>query len=129
MRRVLKTGIDEQPVMYDERILGSGEFVRRLTEEHGLSGQMNPITPAPALVRQVAETLGISVDEIRRVGRSKAVTYARSVICYIGFRKMGHSGEAIARELGITRSGVCKRALTGEKLFREDERLRKIFQD
>jgi biotin operon repressor len=51
------------------------------------------------------------------------------VISYIGYRKMGHSGEAIAQELGITRSGVCKRALVGEKLLRDDERLWKLFQD
>lgn len=129
LRRVRKTGIDEQPVMYDERILGSSEFVQRLTEEHGLSEQMNPLTPVPTLVRQVAEVMGISIAEIRRAGRAKVVSHARSVISYIGYREMGHSGEAIARELGITRSGVCKRARAGEKLFREDERLRKLFQD
>ena len=129
LRRVQKTGIDGQPVTYDERILGTGEFVQRLTEEHGLTGQMHSTTPAPTLVSQVAEVLGISVDEIRRTGRSKAVAHARSVISYIGYRIMGHSGEVIARELGITRSGVCKRATAGEKLFREDEWLRKFFQD
>jgi len=92
-------------------------------------GQMHLTTPAPTLVRQVAEVLGISVDEIRQTGRSKAVARARSVISYSGYRIMGHSGEVIARELGITRSGACKRATSGEKLFREDERLRKVFHD
>ncbi len=124
--RVLATGVDGRPVTYDERILGSGEFVQRLTEDHALCGRMHPKTPATELVTQVAEALGISVEEIQRTGRSKAVAHARSIISYIGYRIMGPSGEVIARELGITRSGVCNRATVGEKLLREDERLRKI---
>ena len=39
-------------------IPGSGEFVQRLTEGHGLSERMEPALAAPVLARQVAEAWG-----------------------------------------------------------------------
>ena len=125
--RVVKSGVDEHPIVYDERVLGSGEFVLNLTEEHAQSGYENQV-PVSEIVRQVAEVLGVSAEEIRQPGRSAVVSYARSVISYIGYRKIGHSGEVLATALGITRSGVCRRANVGEKIYCEDERFHKICE-
>jgi hypothetical protein len=128
LQRVQKTGVDRQPVMYDERILVSGEFVQCVSQEHGLNGQTKPLPPVGGLVRQVSEALGLKIKDIRNAGRSKPVADARGLISYIGYKKMGYSGEVIARELGITRSGVCKRAVEGEDLLNKDERLKELFR-
>lgn len=129
LQRILKAGIDERPSTSDERILGRGEFVQRLLGEREENPPRPPTIPLPFLVARVAEIIGLTPEEIRASGRSKQVAAARSVISYLGYRTMGYSGEAVARELGISRSGVCRRADFGEKLVREDERLQSLLEN
>jgi putative transposase len=127
LRRVVKTGIEDEPTMYDERVLGSGEFVQKLIGEHEVFQSVREMLPLSALVERVAEALEITAEEIRGPGRSKAVVAARSLISYLGYRRMGHGGEVVARMLGITRSGVCRRSAAGKKLFQAHEHLRGLF--
>jgi REP element-mobilizing transposase RayT len=127
LRRVLKSECDDDPQMYDERVLGSGEFVQQLIGGTEESAPRQEILPLPVLVERVAKAFAITSDEIRNTGRSKAVVEARSLISYLGYRRMGYGGEAVASALGITRSGVCRRSLAGEKLFHSDERWRDLF--
>jgi hypothetical protein len=127
LRRVLKTGIEDEPALYDERVLGSGEFVHQLISESEISPPGYEILPLSTLVKRVAEALEITAEEIRGPGRSKAVVDARSLISYLGYRRMGHGGEAVARVLGITRSGVCRRSMAGEKLFQTNVNFKRQF--
>ncbi len=127
LRRVVKTGIDKEPHIYDERVLGSGEFVQELLGESLISSSDPSILPLEILVEKVAEVFGVTVEEIRQPGRGKAVTDARSLISYLGFKRMGYTGEAVARIIGITRSGVCRRSTFGEDLYRTDDGLRELF--
>ena len=128
LKRVQTTGLDEAPVAYDERILGSGEFVQSLLVEQEAGETEFAPMPLPALIERVVEIFGITTAELRAPGRSRQVADARSVISYLAYRKFGHSGEAVARTLGITRSGVCRRAIFGEQLVGKDERLKELFQ-
>lgn len=73
LKRVLKTGIDEEPAYYDERVLGSGAFVKNLLAEQEICIPTTPALSLPALVNQVAVALGLQPDEIRAPGRSKRV--------------------------------------------------------
>ena len=100
-----------------------------LVEKHGVAGIERPVLELPDILGRVADFLGVTVGEIREAGRSKTVSMARSIVSYVGYRKMGHSGEDVARMLGITRSGVCRRAVAGEELFRGNDELKKLFQD
>jgi hypothetical protein len=127
LRRVMMTGIEDKPQVYDERVLGSGEFVQGLLDESRISSSEPSILPLEILVEKVAEVFGVTVEDIRQPGRRKAVTDARSLISYLGFRRMGYTGEAVARILGITRSGVCRRSAAGEDLYRTDGGLRELF--
>jgi len=38
---------------------------------------------------------------------------AKGIICYLGIRRLGYSGEEVARALSITRSGVSRGASRG----------------
>jgi putative transposase len=44
----------------------------------------------------------------------------KSVICYVATRRLGYSGEVVAKVLGIARSGVCRGALRGGNLLLEN---------
>lgn len=124
---MLGVGIDVEPLPpvaapeARETVL-SGGFVERLLAEREADLPERPAVSISALVRQVADTLGLTPEAIRAPGRSRLVADARSVISYLAFRKIGHGGEAVAKALGITRSGVCRRADAGEQLVREDSR-------
>jgi putative transposase len=126
LQRVIKSGVDEHPIVYDDRVLGSGEFVLNLQEEHALPVQRT-LPEVQNIAQEVAEVLGVSMEEVRQPGRSTLVSYARSIISYIAYKKLGYSGELLAKELGITRSGVCKRALVGEKFCQTDHRFDMIL--
>ena len=53
----MKSGVDEHPIMYDERILGTGEFVLGLTEGHAPLGQRSQV-PVPEIVRPSCRDVG-----------------------------------------------------------------------
>ena len=99
---------------------------KRQLGEHELSREET--LPVSTIVMRVAAVLGLNPLEISQPGRRSEVTNARSIISYIGYKKMGYSGEVIAKVLGITRSGVCRRAVFGEKIFCQDARFQKIIE-
>jgi REP element-mobilizing transposase RayT len=129
LQRVRQSGVEESPIAFDDRILGSGEFVQNLLEVRKEGHLPRPVVPLTTLVRRIAEALGLTPEEIRAPGRSRQVADARSVISYLAFRKMGYGGEAVAKELGISRSGVCRRASFGERLVLNDKRFQTVGTD
>lgn len=103
--------------------------MQNLLEERKEGHLPRPVVPLTTLVRRIAEALGLTPEEIRAPGRSRQVADARSVISYLAFRKMGYGGEAVAKELGISRSGVCRRASFGERLVLNDKRFQTVGTD
>jgi len=64
--------------------------------------------PLTQLINSVAEFAGVEPQELCQSGRKTMVADIRSIICFLAARRVGYSGEIIARSLGITRSGVCR---------------------
>jgi hypothetical protein len=121
--RVLKIAGNQQLTAYDGRVLGSGEFVERLQQEKELSEKLAGRIPLTALIEQVAKILGTEPQKLRERGRKTTVADAKGIICYVGVRRFGYSGEQVAKALGITRSGVCRGASRGAEAFaREPEK-------
>lgn len=91
---------------YDERILGSGEFVESLWRETESSEIIVPRISLDEIMRKSAEMLGCKVELLRQRNRIKELADMRAVICYLAVRECNFSGVAVARELNMTRSGV-----------------------
>jgi putative transposase len=117
LRRALKIAGNQQFTAYDDRILGSGEFVEQLQQEKDLSGKLAKRIPLAALIELVAKTSGTEPQELRERGRKTGVADAKGIICYVGVRRLGYSGEQVAKALGITSSGVCRGAARGAEAF------------
>jgi hypothetical protein len=129
LRRVRKlTGLEEMEE-FDERILGSGEFVKRLRREKVLSDGISARMPIKDLVERVARVFGTEVEDIKRRKRSRRVVDARSVISYFAVREMGRNGAELGRILNMSRSGVSIAADRGEALVRDNRLLRSIGED
>lgn len=120
----VRTMMGDGVTAYDERILGSGDFVTALQDG---PPKKKPLSP-DELIRRVANLLDVASEEICSASRRKAIADAKSVVCYIGTTGFGISGEALAKVLGMTRSGVCRGAKRGGELTRADSRWRGLME-
>lgn len=119
LRRVLKLAGDELITAYDDRILGSADFVEQLKQEQEIAERVEALIPLPELIKRVAEFARVEPQELCQRGRKPMVADAKSVICFLAARRIGYSGEVVAKALGITRSGVCRGASRGAALVAE----------
>lgn len=120
LRRVLKAGGDDFISAYDDRILGSGDFVEQLRRGKGLSEKLEACLPLDQLIGKVAEASGIDRAIFCERRGSAGLPEAKSLICYVATRRFGYSGETVAKALGITRSGVSRGALRGAKIAAQE---------
>lgn len=91
---------------YDERILGSGEFVESLWRETESSEIHAPKITLAEMMQRAAETMGVKVELLRQRNRTKELADVRAAICYLAVRECKFNGVAVARALNMTRSGV-----------------------
>lgn len=120
LRRVLKLAGDEVVAAYDDRILGSADFVEQLKQEKEIAERLDVFIPLPELIKRVAEFARVEPKELCQRGRKTMVADTKSVICFLAVRRIGYSGEVVAKALGITRSGVCRGASRGATLVTEN---------
>lgn len=108
---------------YDERILGSGEFVEGLWRV----GQPREISRAKmsldGIIQGTAELVGIKAELLRQRNRTKECAAAKAVICYLAVREGGFSGVEVAKSLNLTRSGVSVAMKRGHLIVTENPTL------
>ena len=120
MRAQKLTG-NELITVNDNRILGSDGFVKRLKKEKEVAERLDNRIPLQQLIKSIAEFAGVETQTLSQRGRTTKVAAAKSIICYLAARRIGYSGETIAKALGITRSGVCRGASRGAALVAQNE--------
>ncbi|HBT82832.1 MAG TPA: transposase [Desulfuromonas sp.] len=113
LKRALKLTGDEVVTAYDDRILGGADFVEELRQEKEIAARLGTLLPLPELMKRVANFAGVDAKGLSQRGRNPLLVDTKSIICFLAARKIGHSGEVIAKALGITRSGVCRSASRG----------------
>ncbi len=79
----------QRPESYDDRVLGSGEFVDYLRNDKKLQDRLGKII-------------------------SLQIVEARGVACYFAVRELEYSGVRVGEALNMKRSGVCLAARRGE---------------
>lgn len=98
---------------YDERVLGRGDFVEDLwkakQDEH-----VEALPSLDSVICEVAAVYGITTEMLSHPNKTRVVSEARAVACYIGLRVLGYSGVAIAHSLNISPAGVTIAARRGE---------------
>jgi hypothetical protein len=123
-RRADRTvGEGEEEEAYDERVLGSGEFIEQLRLRQGLE----PMFPTSVGIKEVIDSVcshfGVDPGELRLKTRAARIAEVRGVVCYLAVRQLGHSGVEVGRHLGLGRAGVSVAASRGEKLVKNDPAL------
>lgn len=110
--------------LFDERILGGGEFVESI---HGELSEPPPAVPALSLaelISRIAEMCNVDPDDLFRRTRIAGVAEARSLICFVGVREMGYSGAEVARTLKMSRGGVTLAVARGRELWASEPAIR-----
>ena len=109
---------------YDERILGSGEFVESLWRETKSSETNVPKISLDEIMQRAADTLKVKVELLWQKNRTKELADVRAAICYIAVRECNFSGVTVARALNMTRSGVSVAVKRGGEIVSRNPALR-----
>ena len=102
---------------FDERILGSGEFVDSLRQEETLRHRIEVPICLPELVNRVSEKLQIDPEAVRRPSKTRHLAEARGIVCYLAVRHLGYRGTEVGKELRLGPTGVSIGVRRGEKLI------------
>lgn len=102
---------------YDERILGSGDFVEQIWNETKADVAPESAMPFPELARKIARLFKVELTALLQGSRRKELIDARGALCFVATRKMGMNGAKVARALNISRSGVLVAARRGEEIY------------
>ena len=118
MSRLLLEERGEEP--YDERILGSGEFVEELRMRREFESKFPRAMEIKEIIAQVCRHFGIDPEELRLKTRAARITDVRSVVCFLAVRQVGHSGVEVGRHANLRRAGVSVAAGRGENMVKND---------
>jgi putative transposase len=111
----------EEP--YDERVLGSGEFVEELRGRRELESKLQQSMEIVDIVAKVCRHFEVDPQELRHNTRAARIVDARSVICYLAVRHIGHSGVEVGSHINLRRAGVSVAAGRGERIVKTDPEL------
>lgn len=99
---------------YDDRVLGSGEFVDCLRGEKRIDDKPARWMPLERILARVAEYFNLEPNALKRAGRMAHIVEARGVACYFAIWELEYSGVTVGEALNMKRSGVCLAARRGE---------------
>ena len=103
----------------DERILGRGEFIEQLLSEaeekaKETLGWRGRVPCLQILLSKISKRDGVEEEKVRGGDRRGSVVGVRKLFCQIAVRRLGYSGAAVARFLGVTTSLVNRYASSKE---------------
>jgi hypothetical protein len=103
----------------DERILGSGEFIEQLFSEaeekaKQMLGWKGRVPDLQTLLSKISKKEGVEEQQVRGGDRRRAVVGVRKVFSQVAVKRLGYSGAAVARFLGVTTSLVNRYASSEE---------------
>lgn len=108
---------------FDERVLGSGDFVDSLQRQEPLRERIAAPVTLAELVSRVAASLSLPAEALLRQGKSRPVSEARGLLAYLAIHEYGYKGIEVGKTLRLTSSGVSIAQRRGELLVRANPEL------
>jgi REP element-mobilizing transposase RayT len=105
----------------DERILGSSDFVEKVLKTAGEALEEKAKLDAldiglDQLIFRVADSYGVTIDDVKSPSKQLKVSEARSVLCYLAVRKLCFSSVEVSRSLNISPSTVSVAVQRAQKV-------------
>jgi putative transposase len=110
---------------FDERVLGSSEFVQRLIDDARRPTPAPPVDPAavmPHIIRRVAQHYQLGTAEIVGNGHRPAAVAARAIVSYLALCRHGLTLSAVAAYLGVSRFSVARGFQRAQQLGVDSDR-------
>lgn len=109
-----------QRVKADERILGGSEFVERVLREAGEQWERRAFlkqrgVDLNGLIERVSGHFGLEAEELKSGSRTRRISKARAILCYVAGKELGQTCAFLAKELGISPSAVSKSMVRGRR--------------
>lgn len=114
----------DETIDFDDRILGSGEFVAELRDRGILTDSGPPTISLHQLQQLIEGRYHLDKGGIMQRGRMNKVTDARCVFCFCAIRQLHHTGAMIAQYLGIGSPAVSRALRKGEQIIAADQALK-----
>lgn len=125
-RSLLKQGDRTEVSAFDERILGSGEFVEMLTGGNCRSAMSHPPSLAlEELLRRVVEASGVDAEKLRLSGKERDVARARAFFCCLAVDEYGYTAKEAGQAVGLGSAGASVAVKRGRTLLKMDTDIRK----
>jgi REP element-mobilizing transposase RayT len=113
--QVLSLRNKEDKLAWDERVLGSSEFVQSILSEADekekdtlrLSLKKHDLS---SIAKRIGIEEGVEESALRSGNRRMEVVRSRRIFCQLAVKKLGYSGAEVARYLGVTTSAVNRMA-------------------
>jgi len=122
-----RRGEEEDALAYDERVLGSSDFVKDILAEAEWERRQalrKTGVRLADLAERVLSVTGLSEQELRSGVKRPAAVAARRAFTQLAVREYGYCGAAVARYLGVVASTAQRQGIEGE-LSPLAERIRK----
>ena len=108
----------------DERILGDGDFVKKILDAAGEKMErkeklLREGWNVDRLVNRVCEITSVNPDDLRKKGRGNNLSNAKGLIAFWGYNELGISGSELSQLLGISRPAISKTIDRGEEIVKE----------
>ena len=132
LRRSQKaSGGQEGLESFDDRVLGSGEFVESLRQDAIIRALLPPKLSMPHLQEIVCNLFAVEPQAILLRARKDNVSEAKTVFSYAAIRLLGLKGSEVGKHLGMGSSAVSRAVARGEEVLRNrpaiKERLDKML--
>ncbi len=114
--RMAESRSGPQPWVHDERVLGSSEFVRHVTEAEGEAdegaslrvGEPGRNRFLQKAIAEVSRRFRISPEELQGGGRRRKVVVARAALAWVATRLCGIPTIDVARATGVTPVSILR---------------------
>jgi hypothetical protein len=113
---------------FDERILGSGEFVEMLTQGASAGEPRKPRLTLAELLAIVCSVTGVSAEQMQRPGKERAVARAKAIYCCLAVRENGFTGTEAGKVVKIASAGASIAVRRGSELLKSDPELQHKIQ-
>ena len=125
LRRSQKaSGMSGEIESFDDRVLGSGSFVKAMQEDTNLKA----ISPRSLTLSEIQEIVcklvgDVDPDLILRRTRIDFASKARAVFCYVAVRLIGIKGAEVGHFLSMGPSGVSRAVTRGGQILQDNQAL------
>ncbi len=122
------SGDQDDCANFDDRVLGSSEFVERLRQESDVRPVLPPRVSLSDIRNHICEQFEVPPDAILRRTRGGPVSAARAVFCYTAVRLAGMMGTEAGQFLSMGSSAVSRAVNRGELILQENPSLRESLE-